>query len=389
MIREVPGRAGWPTVDFALPGLVSLVLVLGGCAEGSDRSSVSGSEERLTPDDPLPRWALVGEVPGTSSVGEITDFAVNERGDVVFLDALNHRITLVRPTGETKFLGGRGQGPGELVLPRAVALLDDGAVAALDLGAGRITLWGPDGSVIGTTGVPPFRVHTLDSDGVRLAALVAEGSDIASPDSAGVPLLVLRFQGLEPLEPVRLDGGVRPGGGHGGSSLSPFAMLDESRFVLVRYRGGYDITLGSLAGLDPIRIQRDVTPPPSSPEAFRRVRSRANEQFRSFARALGAPGSSRELFPETLPDSLPPMGALAEVRPFGGDSRGRIWIARGLPGPEGSQLDVFGPEGEFLGEVRLPGPTLSGIRVRGNHAVGIHFGFFDEPSLYLFRITDG
>lgn len=82
------------------------------------------------------------------------------------------------------------------------------------------------------------------------------------------------------------------------------------------------------------------------------------------------------------------MPALAELNPFGMDAWGRIWVARGRPGPEGSLLDVFDRQGEFLGEVHLSGPTLSGIRVRGAYAVGIHFGPLEEPSLYLFRVPE-
>lgn len=47
------------------------------------------------------------------------------------------------------------------------------------------------------------------------------------------------------------------------------------------------------------------------------------------------------------------MPSLAELNPVGGDAWGRIWVARGMPGPEGSLLEVLDREGEFLGEVHL------------------------------------
>lgn len=82
---------------------------------------------------------------------------------------------------------------------------------------------------------------------------------------------------------------AHPHGGHGGSCTSPFVMLQESRFVLRRYRGGYDLTLGSLQGAPPRRIHREVDRPPSTPEAFRRIRARPDDNLRRFARSLGFP----------------------------------------------------------------------------------------------------
>jgi len=395
----------------ALTGLLAAAFFLGACSEKSDDPPIpsaqttpgpAGSVLReapgtvsgavpLSPASPVPRdsstpWAFLGEVQGVEAVGEITDFDVNDHGEVAFLDAMNHRVTVIRSTGEVSQLGSKGQGPGELHLPRAVALLHDGSVAVLDLTAGRITLWGPDAELVGTAPIPPLRAYNLATDGFRLATVVAEGSGIADPDSAGVPLEILRFDGLTPLPSIHLDAGERPHGGHGGSHMHPFVMLDEKRFLLYRYRGGYNMTLGSLSGGRPIHIARDVERLPNSVESFRRLRNRVDEDHRRITQSLGAPPNPRFLWSGNLPDSLPPMSSLARFGPFGGDTWGRIWVARGVPGPEGSLLDVFDREGEFLGEVHIPGPSLSGIRVRGSYAVGIHFGHLDEPSLLLFRI---
>ncbi len=371
---------------------IALLLALGACAEeqgGLPHAPGAAGEEAHGIPGPAAPWALLGEIEGTATVGEITDFDVNDRGDVAFLDAMSHRITLVRATGEISSLGGRGQGPGELMLPRAMALMNDGSVAALDQGQGRITLWSPDGDLVGTTRVPFLRANTLSTDGIRLATTVDDGSGIPSPDSAGVPLQLLRFDGLSPLPPVHLDAGARPDGGHGGSSLSPFAMLDDERFILLRYRGGYNLTLGFLDGAAPKLISRDVALPQASPEAFRRVRTRQNDRYTSLFRSVGAPVDPRGLWSGNLPDSLPTMAPLAELGPFGADGWGRLWVARGMPGPEGSLLDVYDRGGHFLGEFPLSGPTLSGIRVRGSFAAGITYGPQDEPSLLLFRIPAG
>jgi len=371
------------------PRLLALAFVASACAGEPEGARLPGDPE--TPGSggaPAP-WVFLGEVGGTGSVGEITDFDINDRGDVAFLDAMNHRLVLVRSGGATTTLGGRGQGPGEFVLARAVALMDDGSVAALDQAAGRITVWSPQGDLVGTTRVPAQRVHSLVTDGVRLATLVDEGSGIASPDSAGVPVRVLRFDGLTPLAPVHLEAGRRPDGGHGASSGMPFALLDENRFILLRYRGGYDLTLGWLDGADPKRIVRDVPRIPGSPQVVRRTSSRQVEGLRRTARAGGLPENRVPVLPRDLPDSLPPMPPLAELGPFGADRWGRLWVARGMPGPEGSLLDVYDREGFFLGEVHLPGPTLAGIRVRGSWAVGITYGPLDEPTLLLFRVPEG
>jgi hypothetical protein len=339
------GRATETMTTTARVRSFALVLVLGACAEeqgGLPHAPGAAGEAHGLPGPAAP-WVLLGEIEGTASVGEITDFDVNDRGDVAFLDAMSHRITV----------------------------------------------WDPQGGLVGTTRVPAMQVHTLSTDGVRLATLINDGVGIPSPDSAGVPLQLLRFDGLSPLPPVHLDAGARPDGGHGGTALSPFAMLDDERFILRRYRGGYNLTLGFLDGAAPKLISRDVALPQASPDAFRRTRARQNAWYTSLAQSVGAPVNPRMLWSGNVPDSLPAMAPLAELGPFGADGWGRLWVARGMPGPQGSLLDVYDREGDFLGEIHLSGPTLSGIRVRGSWATGITYGPNDEPSLFLFSIPAG
>jgi hypothetical protein len=142
-----------------VPLLFVLGAWLGACSKGSGH--LGSPEEAMSSEglgDPASQ-AVLGEVPGTEAVGEITDFDVNDQGDVAFLDALNHRVAVVRATGEVSQMAWRGQGPGAFALPIGTALLSDGSVAVLDLVPGRIILWGPDAGLKGSARVPRLHGH--------------------------------------------------------------------------------------------------------------------------------------------------------------------------------------------------------------------------------------
>lgn len=76
--------------------------------------------------------------------------AVDERdGTVYVVDTANHRITAHSPRGEVlALLGGRGQGTGQLLDPKGIAVAADGTIFVADAGNFRIQRFAPDGLVL-------------------------------------------------------------------------------------------------------------------------------------------------------------------------------------------------------------------------------------------------
>ncbi|HSJ16003.1 MAG TPA: hypothetical protein VK939_16465 [Longimicrobiales bacterium] len=107
-----------PAQDRALPGSATTVYRVG-ADEGES-------------------WELLSNVSGV-------DFDRND--NLHILDAGNHRVVVLDARGRfLRSFGKRGGGPGELLAPTALAVLDDGTVAVADIGRGAISLFAADGT---------------------------------------------------------------------------------------------------------------------------------------------------------------------------------------------------------------------------------------------------
>jgi len=72
----------------------------------------------------------------------VTGVAADWHGNLFAADCYNHRIQTLSSDGSflTNF-GSRGDGPGQFAY--AIAVADDGALFAVDIGNGRIHKWRP------------------------------------------------------------------------------------------------------------------------------------------------------------------------------------------------------------------------------------------------------
>jgi len=143
----------------------SLLLVLSGCG-GSDtpEASVEPSEKV----DTLRVTCEIGEMMGDSNYvfGEITSALPVEDGGVAVLDIYGCDISFFDSTGNfVRSLGGKGEGPGEFLLPIDFAILDDGRLAVVDLVNRRIDILSETGELLSSleTGYAmlPFRMDAV------------------------------------------------------------------------------------------------------------------------------------------------------------------------------------------------------------------------------------
>lgn len=82
--------------------------------------------------------------------------AVDEETACIIL-RYSPRVQCIRRSGATvAAFGARGEGPGEFGEPEQLIRGSDGRIAVIDVGRGRLSVWRPDGTFIGSVPVPPL-----------------------------------------------------------------------------------------------------------------------------------------------------------------------------------------------------------------------------------------
>ncbi len=95
--------------------------------------------------------STVGEMMGDSNYvfGEIASALPTQNGGVAVLDLYSCKISFFDSNGLfLRAIGGKGEGPGEFLLPLDFAILDDGRVAVTDLVKRRIEILSEDGELL-------------------------------------------------------------------------------------------------------------------------------------------------------------------------------------------------------------------------------------------------
>lgn len=379
-------------VRASVPAVMS-ILFLAAC--GGERAAPSGLHVvRDTIGDTIVVRTVSGSVWGTPATlvpevsigktegdphylfGRVTSLAVAPDGTIYVLDYQSADVRAFDPSGTwLRTLGRRGEGPGELSRPGAVAVLSDGRVLVRDPGNQRIQVYRPDGT---TAGEWPFRTGFFTS-----GPLWTDREDDAYVE-------VLTNQAREPSEwreglvrygpdgtvrdtlPVPRSGFEAPHvEGHsadGKASVSysvPFAPSEQWTF----HPDGYfvhgvstDYSIDLLrTGAPVLRIQESYAPVPVQAGEREAAKERTVRGMRATVPGWKWNGPS-------IPDYMPPFRALMT----GHD--GRLWVvvpqaAREEPNPdydpkkpqseathwvEPTAFDVFEPDGTYLGRVDTP-----------------------------------
>ena len=143
------------------------LFLLAGC--GQDSADNSPSESPI-PCDTLSAEVVIGEMMGDSSYvfGEIAAAVPTEGSGVAVLDIYGCDISFFDSTGTfIRSIGGRGDGPGEFLLPLDFAILEDGRIAVVDLVKRRIDILSNEGELL----------NSLNTDYAMLPFSMAAVSD--------------------------------------------------------------------------------------------------------------------------------------------------------------------------------------------------------------------
>lgn len=330
--------------------------------------------------------------------GRVSDIAVDQEDGIYVFDGLAPALRYYSSDGEyVRTLGSEGEGPGEYqdASLGMVVRRTDGRLVMRDPRNMRLNVYNPDGSTSET-----WRVESgLFTSG---ATTLGPGDHLYLKTLAGPPepnkpwpiaLLHMDDRGqlvdtvTPPTLPNEPDGLVGTFSVSKVWSMSPvggFVAGVNDRYALAHYR-----TDGTV-----LRIEREMPLPTVHPgeraelEDMNAWRVRTQGQF-----------MTSELPP--VPETKPAYRSIVV------GEHGRIWVRRYVEaeqgesvqrqGPPGMEpppptrwrepavMDVFEPDGEFIGEVRLPPRTELSV-LRYDRVWGIQRGEYDEAYVVGFRL---
>lgn len=275
----------------------------------------------------------------------IQAMASDSRGRL-FVLAHPHQIAVFGDDGEySHAIGREGKGPGELAGATNLAIGPGDTLWVTDLGAGRYSVFAPDGSFV--------RVQQTPTRGYDISgAALADGSyvdwDVSLPEGPSrVVLQPVRFspgfERTDSLPPLEFTQELMSNG-------APRMLytgwltgaVDRDGDIWFAHTTHYRVFRRTLAG--------DTTLEFSLPARAGPVGERERETVRELLQ--GGPPDRIALYLESLPDTRP---VVDQIIP---DNAGHVYALVDVDGvPPASAVDVFGDNGEYLGRMTLPTPV--------------------------------
>ncbi len=326
------------------------------------------------------------EGPDWQSLGEVTAVDFDAEGNLYILDRQAHQVLVISPQGElVRRIGREGQGPGEFVMPSAMAVLDDGSVTVYDMARRNYSFLQPDGTFIRSVptdmmadaGIPAGR--TRASGGTVFTEFRGLDIDTGNPGEDpknGDKILVRSLTSAgwnntraEMMNPgIRAEFMSRPGEQSISMGGGPAFMPNIDWDVLPS---------GAVAWIDSDRWSVKVSSAPGQIREFTRpfqpratsARDQRDEQARRLA-ALEETGEGAPMMVEdvngqrtvtrdtaagrrmindlTYAETVPVLAELFV------DHQGRIWVRRnGARVGESGPVDVIGATGRYLGSFEM------------------------------------
>ena len=370
-------------IGVALLGPLALVACAAGGEHAASRVDSAGIEIVTSSAEDLPApWTVdrVGTIGGSPSdtllVSGADDLELAAGSDRFYvLDRRAYRVAMVDTLGWLLgSFGKEGDGPGEMRTAMAVAVGDNGDVTLLDMGRGRLISFSATGEPLGDDPIPPahmgtFRLGHLGPDLVmdrRVAdstSMAMEVVIVSRGDSgvlASLPLPEMRMVSLHacgmefqlPAMPI----------------LSPGLNWSSSGdWLAVVSDAAYDVRVFHTGGA-PRRLRRTVPPREATEEIALQAIGEAG--------GLSFSGGDCSLAPEEMVDKMGVADRVPAIQDVLIDSEGWLRVQRYSVGDEPVQVDVFNPDGEYVG-------TMSGEHPMPDAASGNYIATAVDDSLGL------
>lgn len=304
-------------------------------------------------------WRLVEELrlgtstaEGAESFSSILGLEVDEAGRIYVLDGQAKEVRVFDSGGGlVRTLGRPGEGPGEFQNPNGMTMGLDGGLWVQDPANSRYTVFDTAGNIVASprrdfAGWSFMWDGRFDPSGSLLVPTVAF-------NETGTRTVIVRWEpdlasaDTFPLPRVETAMFEFRAGNASGVMAVPFApslhrVIDDEGRLWIGHSDAYRIVYQTVDG-DTLRIvEREYTPVDVTEEEQEAALREALDRFPFELRE-----SDVELDRDRIPDVRPAYELLLV------DPDGVLWVGR--TGSDGEMvLDVFDPDGRYLGEVRPP-----------------------------------
>jgi hypothetical protein len=346
------------------------------------------TEEIVPRIEPDLRIGAVGST-GPDAFSAISLFEVDDEGRIWVLDDHSQEIRVFGRDGRfVRTIGGHGDGPGEFQMVTGMSWSPDGDLWVLDPGTLRFSVFDTSGTFLRSQRVEGGAVIIPWPGGFDLNGELLHYGRRPKEEGTGFELVMVRFYsddlGIPPSDTLLVPRFESP---------APFELQNEQRYMSVPLpfaplpvwhlspsgdiwwtnSADYLIHRSGQSGEILLTISKDFSPSPVTSDDL----DTAILALHRFTEAGGRLDLSR------IPDKKP---ALSD---FFFDGEGQIWV---IPYGEMSRtrpaLDVFDPEGRYLGQVTLPFrfQTTPAPIVRGGYFYALATDELDVPFIVRGRI---
>jgi len=354
---SVSTRTAWLVLS-TVPSLVGC-----GTASNDDDGAVRRDSagvvivENTGEDRPLPwsyeiSYRLGGEPDGPEQFYQVEaqQVATDSSGNIHVLDAINHRVIKFDRDGDVQWMAGtEGGGPGEFRRPLRIRVDHAGTVYVMDYGKKALVQFDSAGTPIGQTpygslgDAIPTRYGTFGSrrDFQREGGMVDEIVKANASDTVG-----LLESPVVPIASYRLEGCGFPLGRTGPVIFGKETDWSVSgRTMTVSTTAAYTVDMLNLeTGMVEGIVRRSLPSLPAT-ETLAIEWATINKPGRIMRSDGGecVPPAEEVVEKQGMADSLP---MIDEVQI---DRRGRLWVQRFAIDSTLARIDVFDPEGVYLG----------------------------------------
>lgn len=395
----------------------------------------------------------IGAIEGESweTFGSIAQVAFDSAGKLYVFDRQNSRVVVVGSDGGfVREIGKSGSGPGELNMPIAIAVAQDGSIAINDLGAQGVTLFDAGGEFVETVRLidsehgmpgrdlmmhpteraliaagsgPSFRTGGRGGPGERGARGPGRGGR-GGPDfprfeqPTTVPIRKISLSDGDevvvheawrapipsPRDEDRIQG--RSGGGRLMIQMAPQVAFRPGVHLGVLMVGRYVVVDSTTYAIDVLgpdgaietTLERPIEPVPVTDEIREKEKAWQMAQLEagdagggSIPLPPGAPSGLAEQMQQLRRNQVESL-LFADVIPvisdIGVEWGGRIWVERWAAEPgEPSVIDVLDAEGHYFGTIPPEGPRMPSAFGPAGLVAYIETDELDVPSVRVMRIA--